>query len=142
MLDTYSVTPQTLSEGEIIQFTQNRHQTHCNISHSLGTGSIALLKPGYYLVDFTGVASATAAATAAATDPITVQLNVNGAPLNGAYASALSAAADTPVNLSFSTIVKVFPSCRACNNDTALTLVNGEVEALYSKVELVITHLS
>ena len=138
MLDIYSVTPQTLSEGEIIQFTQNRHQTHCNISHSLGTGSIALLKPGYYLVDFTGVASATATAT----DPITVQLNINGAPLSGAYASALSAAADTPVNLSFSTVVKVFPSCRACNNDTALTLVNGEVEALYSKVELVITHLS
>lgn len=138
MLDTYSVTPQTLSEGEIIQFTQNRHQTHCNISHSLGTGSIALLKPGYYLVNFTGVTSATATAT----DPITVQLNVNGAPLSGAYASALSAAADTPVNLSFSTVVKVFPSCRACNNDTALTLVNGEVEALYSKVELVITHLS
>ena len=138
MLDTYSITPQTLSEGEIIQFTQNRHQTHCNISHSLGTGSIALLKPGYYLVDFTGVASATAAVT----EPITVQLNVNGAPLSGAYASALSAAADTPVNLSFSTVVKVFPSCRACNNDTALTLVNGEVEALYSKVELVITHLS
>ena len=138
MLDTYSVTPQTLSEGEIIQFTQNRHQTHCNMSHSLGTGSIAILKPGYYLVDFTGVASATAAAT----DPITVQLNINGAPVSGAYASALSAAADTPVNLSFSTVVKVFPSCRACNNDTALTLVNGEVEALYSKVELVITHLS
>lgn len=138
MLDTYSVTPQTLSEGEIIQFTQNRHQTHCNISHSLGTGSIALLKPGYYLVNFTGVTSATATAT----DPITVQLNVNGAPLSGAYASALSAAANSPVNLSFSTVVKVFPSCRACNNDTALTLVNGKVEALYSKVELVITHLS
>ena len=138
MLDTYSVTPQTLSEGEIIQFTQNRHQTHCNISHSLGTGSIALLKPGYYLVNITGVTSAPAAAA----DPITVQLNVNGAPLSGAYASALSAAAGTPVNLSFSTVVKVFPSCRACNNDTALTLVNGEVEALYSKVELVITHLS
>ena len=138
MLDTYSVTPQTLSEGEIIQFTQNRHQTHCNISHSLGTGSIALLKPGYYLVNFTGVTSATATAT----DPITVQLNINGAPLSGAYASALSAAANSPVNLSFSTVVKVFPSCRACNNDTALTLVNGKVEALYSKVELVITHLS
>lgn len=138
MLDTYSITPQTLSEGEIIQFTQNRHQTHCNISHSLGTGSIALLKPGYYLVNFTGVTSATATAT----DPITVQLNVNGAPLSGAYASALSAAANSPVNLSFSTVVKVFPSCRACNNDTALTLVNGKVEALYSKVELVITHLS
>lgn len=138
MLDTYSVIPQTLSEGEIIQFTQNRHQTHCNISHSLGTGSIALLKPGYYLVNFTGVTSATATAT----DPITVQLNVNGAPLSGAYASALSAAANSPVNLSFSTVVKVFPSCRACNNDTALTLVNGKVEALYSKVELVITHLN
>lgn len=134
MLDTYTPTSQSISADTPINFDIVRHNT-CNfIQHVAGTPTITLRAPGYYFVSFNGVASATDTAT----DPIVVQLTNNGANVPGGITSALSSAANTPTALSFTTVVKVLPSCCAVDNTTSLQIVNSGIEALFTNVELVI----
>ena len=49
--------------------------------------------------------------------------------------------ADGAVNLAFSTIIKVPPSCCAIDNAVSLTLVNTGVAATYTNVNINITKL-
>jgi hypothetical protein len=135
MVNAFSITEQTLAPNELISFANNRIATGCSVSHSAGSATFSINKPGLYLISFHGVASATAAAT----EPITVQLLNKGVEVQGALASELSAAADTPVNLSFTTAIQVRPNCCAINNEANLTFENAGVEALFSNVEVVIT---
>lgn len=134
MLDTYTPTSQTLSAETPINFDIVRHNTNCQISHSAGTPTVTLRAPGYYFVSFNGVASATDTAT----DPIVVQLTNNGVNVPGGTTSSLSAAANSPISLSFTTIVRVLPSCCAVDNTTSLQVVNTGIEALFTNAELVI----
>lgn len=134
MLDTYTPTSQTISADTPINFDIVRHCTCCKIQHTTGTPTITLRVPGYYFVSFNAVASATDTTT----DPIVVQLTNNGVSVPGGTTSALSAAADTPVSLSFTTVVKVLPSCCAIDNTTSLQIVNSGIEALFTNVELVV----
>ena len=135
MVNAFSITEQTLAPNELISFANNRIATGCSVSHLAGSTTFSINKPGFYLVSFHGVASATAAAT----EPIVVQLLNKGVEVQGALASELSAAADTPVNLSFTTAIQVRPNCCAINNEANLTFENAGVEALFSNVEVVIT---
>ena len=135
MVNAFSITNQTLQPNDLISFANNRIATSCSVSHPVGTASFAIKRPGLYLVTFHGTASATAAAT----DPITVQLLNKGVEVQGALASELSAAADTPVNLSFTTAIQVKPSCCAIDNEAILTFENAGIEALFTDVEVVIT---
>jgi hypothetical protein len=135
MVNSFSITNQTLATNELISFANNRLATSCSISHPAGSTSFTIKRPGLYIVSFHGVASATAAAT----EPITVQLLNKGVEVQGALASELSAAADTPVNLSFTTAIQVRPSCCAIDNEAILTFENAGIEALFSNVEVVIT---
>lgn len=134
MLDTYTSTPQTISANAPLNFDVVRINTCPAIQHLAGSPTVTLRAPGYYFVSFNGVASATAAAT----DPVVVQLTKNNETVPGGTTSSLSAATDTPVSLSFTTIVKVLPSCCSVDNTTSLQLVNSGIEALYSNAELVI----
>ena len=135
MVNAFSITDQTLTPNELITFANNRIATSCSVSHQAGSTTFNIKRPGLYLISFHGVASATAAAT----EPITVQLLNKGVEVQGALASELSAAADTPVNLSFTTAIQVRPSCCAIDNEANLTFENAGIEALFSNVEVVIT---
>ena len=135
MVNTYSITNQTLLPNDLISFANNRIATSCSVSHPAGGTTFTIKRPGLYLVSFHGTASATAAAT----EPITVQLMNNGVEVPGALTSELSAAADTPVNLSFTTAIQIRPSCCAVDNEANLTFGNAGIEALFSNVEVVIT---
>ena len=126
-----------VSANNLISFDSNGVQTGCTVTHTPGSTAINLNKPGFYFVTFNGTASATAAAT----DPIIVALQKNGAEIDGATASALSSAVDTPVNLSFSTIVRVLPSCPYIDNNVTLTLINSGILADYSEANVVVTKL-
>lgn len=101
MIYSYSITPQTLTTDEDLVFTIDEIKTGCTVTHAAGTTTFSFNKPGFYYVTFNGVASATAAAT----DPIVVEMFNGATAIAGALSSELSAAVDTPVALSMSTII-------------------------------------
>jgi hypothetical protein len=128
MLSTYNISPQTVAiDGELI-FSNNLYQTGCSTVHVPGSTTIELRCPGTYLITFNG----TAAATAAATDPIIVQLFNGTTAIPGAVASELSATATDFVNLAFSTIIQIRPSCPSISNTGYLTVQNTGIEASFT----------
>lgn len=137
MIYSYSVTPQELAVNEDIVFTIDKIKTGCTVSHAAGTTTFTFNKPGFYFVTFNGVASATEAAT----DPIVVEMYNGTTAFPGALSSALSAAVDTPVALSMSTIVQVRPCCPAVDNTVNLTIKNVGIAANYTNAALTITKL-
>jgi PKD repeat protein len=137
MIYSYSITPRTLAAGLDIIFAVNEVKTGCTVTHVAGTPTFTFNKPGYYYVTFNGIASATEAAT----DPIVVEMYDGATAIPGALSSALSAAADTPVALSMSTIIQVRPNCPAIDNTVNLTVRNVGIEANYTNAAITITKL-
>lgn len=136
MVNSYTNTSLAVITNEAITFNNNFIQTGCTVTHSAGSATFALNKPGFYFVTFNGIA-----ATEAAGD-ITVQLQQNGVNVPSALTTASSTTALTDIeNLSFSTIIQVKPSCCAVDNNVNLTLVNTGVPATFSNVNVVITKL-
>ena len=137
MIYSYTISPQTIATNDNLIFTIDKIKTGCTVSHSAGTSTFTFNKPGYYYVTFDGVASATAAAT----DPIVVELYNGATPIEGALSSALSAAVDTPVSLTISTIIQVRPNCPAIDNTVNLIVKNTGIEANYTNATITITKL-
>jgi hypothetical protein len=137
MIYSYSATPQTVAIDDNLDFTINEISTGCTVTHAAGTPTFVFNKPGYYYVTFNGVASATAAAT----DPITAELYNGTVAIPGASSSALSAAIDTPVPLSISTIIQVRPNCPAIDNTVNLVVKNVGIAANYTNATITITKL-
>ena len=137
MLYTYSITAQTAVPNSNLNFNVNSVLTGCTVSHSAGTPSIQLRRPGYYMVHFN------ASAAAVATGDVTVQLNGNGSAIPGATSTINSAATDIG-SLSFTAIVQVLPNCCAIQSNSPLTLTveNIGVEATYSNAAITITRLA
>lgn len=137
MIYSYSVIPQTLTTNDDVKFTIDAVKTGCTVTHAEGTTTFSFNKPGFYYVTFNGVASATATAT----DPIVVEMYNGATAIAGALSSELSAAVNTPVALSMSTIIQVRPNCPAINNKVSLTIKNTGIEAEYTNAAIVITKL-
>lgn len=137
MIYSYSLTPQTLATNEDLDFTINGIKTGCTVTHAAGTPTFVFNKPGFYYVTFNGVASATAAAT----DPIVVEFYNGATAIAGALGSELSAAVDTPVNISFSALIQVRPNCPVIDNTVSLVVKNTGIEAEYTSAAITITKL-
>lgn len=137
MISSFNNTTQTLNTNQSILFNSNRILTGCTITHSEGTGSFVLNKPGYYYVSFSGngYTSGTTAGN------ISVTLFNNGSEVLGANASSYSTGEDIFRNLNFSTIIKVLPSCCYVDNTATLTFQNSGVEAIFENVNVNITKL-
>ena len=134
MINSYSITPKIVEVGGSVSFDVNRILTGCTITHTEGTPSFKLNKSGYYFVSFnTDVTGATG--------DVTVQLLSNGVAVPAAEATTSLAAATDTANVSFSTIIKVLPSCTMIDNLQTLTLSNTGLEATYSNINIVITKL-
>lgn len=138
MLFTFSNTSQTVVTDQLLNFNNNTIQTGCTATHAAGSSSISLNKPGYYMVSFNadGVESGTAG-------NITVQLNGNGTAIQGAEATANSAAVADVVNLKFTALVQVMPNC--CGNQTntpyTLTFANTGVGAIFTNAAVSVTKI-
>ena len=137
MIYSYTITPQALTVDGNLVFTVDEIKTGCTVTHAAGTPTFTFNKPGYYFVTFNGVASATAAAT----DPIVAEMYNGATAIPGALSSALSAAIDTPVALSISTIIQVRPNCPAIDNTVNLTIKNVGIAANYTNAAITITKL-
>lgn len=137
MVNSYTNTNLAVITNEAITFNNNSVQTGCTVTHSAGSATFALNKPGFYFVTFNGIAAATEAI-----GDITVQLQQNGVNVPGALTTASSTTVLTDIeSLNFSTIIQVKPSCCAVDNNVNLTLVNTGVPATFSNVNVVITKL-
>ena len=137
MIYSYTIAPQTLATDENLVFTIDVVKTGCTVTHACGTPTFTFNKPGFYFVTFNGVASATAAAT----DPIVVEMYNGATAIAGALSSELSAAVDTPVALSMSTIIQVRPNCPAIDNTVNLIVKNTGITAEYTNAAITITKL-
>lgn len=134
MISSYNTTTQAVLTDGVVNFTTDRILTGCTATRDGQT--FQLSKPGYYYVTFNAVAAATSAV-----GELTVQLYDNGVPVQGALASKTVTTAAENDTYSFSTIIRVLPSCCAVSNTGNLTIVNTGVGATYSNVNINITKL-
>lgn len=137
MINSYTITEQQVDVNQDLVFAIDKIKTGCTVTHVPGSTTFSFNKPGFYMVTVNAVASAIAAAT----DPITLEAYVNGIVVPGALTSELSADADTPVALGFTTIIQVRPNCPYVDNETNLTFRNTGVEANYTNATATITKL-
>ena len=134
MISSYNITTQEVAVNGLLTFSTDRILTGCTATRNGQT--FQLNKPGYYYVTF----NADGAATTAAGDVVVVLQN-NGVAVPGAIATQTVAAADDAVNLAFTTIIRVPPSCCAVDNTANLTLVNTGVAATFTNANINITKL-
>lgn len=138
MINSYTNTTLVVLTNGTLNFNNDSVKTGCTVTHSPGSTTFSLNKPGFYFVTFNGVG----AATGATVGSIVVQLQRNGVNVPGALTSAASTTDLTDVeSLSFSTIVQVKPSCCAVDNNVNLTFVNTGIPTTFSNINVVITKL-
>lgn len=135
MINSYSTISQAVAADGTLNFDTTRVLTGCTVKHTDGTPTFTLTKPGYYFVTFDGTITDTAAGI------VTVQLLNGGVAVPGAEASITNAAVTDERSFSFTTIIRVLPSCCAIDNTTTLTVANTGIAATYSVANINITKL-
>ena len=138
MLDIVSLASQTLTTGSNITFDTNRVATSCSSQHMAGSPAVILNRPGYYYVSFNTIATATAETETA---PITVQLFNEEDEIPGAVASVTSTANTDDINLAFSTIVRIRPSCCSIDNTGILTFKSTGADATFTTTNVVVLYI-
>lgn len=136
MVNSYTNTSVAVASSAAIPFVNNRYVVGCGTSHAAGSPAVVLRKPGYYLVNFSGVLSA------ASTGTVSAQLYNNGVAVPGAASSATIATAGDLANVSFSSVVRVLESCACIDNTANLTVVNTGLASTYSDAEISIVRLN
>ena len=117
MISTYNATAQTVDANGAFVFDTNRIVSGCTVGHTPGTTTFTLNKPGYYYVTFNTTF------TTDATGDVTVELQNGGILVPGATGTETITTAGNSKSISFSTIIRVLPSCCAVNNTANLTFV-------------------
>ena len=134
MISSYGNNSKTIASEGAVTFDVNRIVTGCTIIHAEGTPSFKLNKPGYYFVIFNGDVTG-------ATGDVVIQLTSNGVAIPGSEATTTLGANTDTANISFSSIIKVLPSCTVIDNLQTLVFVNAGVEATFTNVNVIITKL-
>ncbi len=114
-LNAAAVAAQTVAANAFVSFPINNLLTGVAIKHPAGSSSVSLIR-GLYLVSVN-------ADVVPAAGNVGLQLlsttESTSSVINGAE-SIVTGVADTAVNISFTTLVRVRPSCCAVNNTTSL----------------------
>ena len=135
MISSYNSTTQTVETGAAYVFDTNRIVTGCTVGHAAGTTTFTLNKPGYYYVTFNTTFTTTDAGVA------TVELRNRGVLIPGATGSETITTAGDTKSISFSTIVRVLPSCPAIDNTATLTIVATGIDLTETVANINITKL-
>lgn len=135
MISTFSNSIQTISTNGLLTFNTKRILTGCTATLSSDNQTFQLNKPGYYYITFNGTAQATAAA-----GDVSVSLRQNSTTVPGASSTFYASAINEDGNLSFTTIIKVAPTC-CCKDVTTIDLINSGIEATFSNININITKL-
>lgn len=136
LLNTYTNTSQTVTTGANIRFDNINVLDGCSIDFNAGTTSITLEKAGVYLVTIDATVS-----DAGTPGSVGLQINRNGAGVNGATSRVVTTASTDVYPLGVSTLVKVLPSCCAVDNTTVLTISNIGLSAIYANANLTVVKL-
>lgn len=132
MINSYNSSAQTVESGGLISFDTNRIQTGYGVIHVEGSTTFKLNRPGFYYVNFNGIVSSTD------TGDLTIQLRNNGELVPGAVSMAYISS-DTDIDtMSFSTLIRVPPSCCAVNNNVALSVAVSGIETTVTAPNIVI----
>ena len=135
MISSYNSTTQTVETGAAYVFDTNRIVTGCTVGHAAGTTSFTLNKPGYYYVTFNTTFTTTDVGVA------TVELRNGGVLIPGATGSETITTAGDTKSISFSTIVRVLPSCPSIDNTATLTIVATGIDLTETVANINITKL-
>lgn len=135
MISTFNSTTQTVEVGGAYEFDTNRIATGCTVGHTPGSSTFTLTKPGYYYVTFNTVF------TTADTGVATVELRNDGTVVPSAIGSETVTTAGDVKSISFSTIIRVLPSCCAIDNTATLIFVATGIELTASAASVSITKL-
>ena len=130
MLQTYtrSNNGTAVASSTPINFLLNKIKISCSVQHQEGSPSIVLHGAGTYKIEFNGIF--TAPSTEATT--INVQMLSDNVVVPDALAVATSTSTTDYVNLAFTTLVRVKPSCCAVDNTTTLTFLNTNADILFN----------
>lgn len=134
MLETYSQNISVTTDA-IIPLNVNALKKNCTVTHTEGSSTISLNKPGVYAVYVDATGSTTDAGT------FGVQLLKNGTAVTQATASATTAAGGTS-NVSFAAMVFIAPSCSCVSNKGALTLQYTGGAGTVANVDVMILKVS
>jgi hypothetical protein len=135
MISTFNSNTQTVEVDSAYVFDTNRIVTGCTVGHTPGTSTFTLTKPGYYYVTFNTVF------TTADTGVATIELRNSDTVIPGAIGSETVTTAGDVKSVSFSTIIRVLPSCCAIDNTVTLTFVATSLELTASTASVSITKL-
>ncbi len=115
-LNAASIVEQSVVANGFVEYPINNLLTGTAIKHTAGSTSVTLVR-GLYLV------SVNADIVPAAAGNVGLQLlattESTSAVINGAQ-SVVTGTADTAVNIAFTTLIRVRPSCCAVNNSTSI----------------------
>ena len=136
LLNAYTNANQTLTTDGVIRFNNVNVDDGCSIDFTPGATTIALGKPGVYLI--TMDASVSDSGTPGV---VTMQLYRNGVGINGATSTITTTASTSIYPLSVTTLVKVLPSCCAIDNTANITVVNTGVGAIYANANITVIKL-
>lgn len=128
-LNTSNSAPQPVPINGLVTFANNNISTGCAISHTQGSSTVVLEKAGLYKVDFDANILGTVAGV------VTLQLLNNNVAVAGALGSETVAVGATN-NVSFSTLVRVNPSCRCVKNTSSLQVQLQTTAATLTNVNL------
>lgn len=130
MLQTYtrSNNGTAVASSTPINFLLNKIKRSYSVQHQEGSPSIVLRGAGVYKIEFNGIF--TAPSTEATT--INVQMLSDNTVVPEALAVATSTSTTDYVNLAFTTLVRVKPSCCTVDNTTTLTFLNTNADILFN----------
>lgn len=135
VLNAYTSTDQLLEPDQEIDFNSINILNGCSISFVPGTSTINLKKPGVYFISVDAIVEPDDNGT------VTMQLQKNNIKVDGAKASFDATEKGEIGGMSFSTIVKVPPSCCMVDNTASLKILNLETNAIYSNANITVMKL-
>lgn len=127
MLQAYTSIPAgvAMTANTPINLATNKILKGCMVKHTEGSSNIYLQKSGVYEVSFNGIFVSADSAT-----PITVQMYNGSNAVAEAKATVNSASTTDYVNLSFTALIEVLPSCRVVNNVAGVSFVNVNADVM------------
>ena len=134
MISSYNITTQNVAVDGLLTFTTDSILTGCTGTRNGPT--FQLNKPGYYYITFNGVGLPTTTV-----GEVSIELQNNGVTVPGTLSAFTPAAVTDTGSVSFSTIIKVAPSCCAMDNRVSLSVVNTGVPTTFTSANINITKL-
>lgn len=128
-----------VTAGSPINFNTNVIQTGCTATHSAGSSSISLNRPGFYKVELVG-----SVITPAGAGDVTITMYENGVASNYAFTIVTTASATDNEAFVIDAVVQVLPNCAAVvsNVPKVITFVSSTTDAEYNIVSAVVTKLA